>query len=356
MQFLRRLMTRVTDWLWPGPWYPNIFWMLHSIWLARCVYIVAALGIADYLTDGPKTCAELARLTNCHEKSLYRVLRALASFRVFSEDRRGRFHLTRLSRQLLSNVEGSMRYWAIKMGEEGWLATTAALESVKTGESGFKLVHGQSSWEYYTSHPEAGANFIKAMSAFTEWQSRSIVAAGDFGRFRKVVDVGGGRGALVIEILRQHPQLHGVVFDLPETIAEAAKLIVAAGLQDRCEAVAGSFLEAVPGGADLYISKHSLRDWNDENAQQILRCIREAMDEHATLMVIDAVVQPENGTDRLVKLLDVELMIEEGGGMRTQEEFEAFFKRVGLRLVRMRHTDIRDAVILEAVRSDNQSA
>lgn len=352
MQFLRRLIARLTDWIWPGPWYPNTFWMLHSIWLARCVYIAAALGIADLIEKQPKTCADLARETNCHEKSLYRVLRALASFKVFREDRAGRFHLTRLSRELLSDTPGSMRYWVIKMGEEGWLATTAALESVKTGESGFRIVHGQSSWEYYTTHAEAGANFIKAMSTFTEWQAKLILAAGDFGRFKKVVDVGGGRGALVIEILKHHPRMRGVVFDLPETVVEAQKLIDAAGLADRCEAVAGSFLESVPAGADLYISKHSLRDWNDENAQRILHSIHAAMDRNATLMVIDAVVLPENGKDRLVKLLDVELMIEEGGGMRTQAEFEAFFANVGLRLVRMTPTEIRDAVIIEAVRND----
>lgn len=351
MQFLRRMVTRITDWLWPGPWYPNIFWMLHSIWLARCVYVVSALGIADLLVKEPKTCAELARETGCHEKSLYRVLRALASFNVFLEGRDGRFHLTRFSRELLSDAEGSMRYWAIKMGEEGWLATTAMLESVKTGVSGFRLVHGQSSWEYYTNHPEAGANFIKAMSAFTEWQARSIVAAGDFGRFRKVCDVGGGRGAFVLEILRRHPHVEGIVFDLTETVAEAEKLIAQEGLQDRCQAIAGNFLEAVPAGADLYISKHSLRDWNDENAQRILRSIHAAMDDEATLMVIDAVVQPKNGTDRLIKLLDVELMIEEGGGMRTQAEFEDFFRNVGFRLTRMTWTDVRDAVIIEAVRS-----
>ncbi len=349
LQNLRQLVARCIDYFWPGPWYPNVFWMLHSMWLSRCLYVAAKLGIADLLDESPKTCKELAQLTDCHEQSLHRVLRALASFRVFSEDQRGRFRITPRACQLLSDADDSMRYWAIKMGEEGWLATTAMLEAVQTGRSGFEIVHGKSSWDYYRDNPQASDNFIKAMDLFTQQQVAELAAVGEFGRFRKLVDVGGGRGALAIEILKRHPKIEATVFDSAETIPETRSLIASAGLQNRCKGVSGNFLEAVPVGADLYISKHSLRDWNDQSVVQILLSIREAIPVEGTLMVIDAVIQPANGTDRLVKLLDVELLIEEGGGMRTLDEFDALLAQANFKRTRVLRTTIRDATIIEAV-------
>ncbi len=319
------------------------------MWLSRCIYVVAALGIADLLKDGPKPCRELAQRTKCHEKSLYRILRALASFHIFAEDRQGRFRLTSRARQLLSCEDDSMRFWAIKMGEEGWQATTAMLEAVQTGRSGFEISHGKSSWDYYRENPQAGDNFIQAMDLFTQQHVAEIVAVGDFGRFRKVVDVGGGRGALAAEILKRHLTMKAVVFDSDETILQTRALIESAGLQDRCKAVAGDFLEAVPAGADLYISKHSLRDWSDLGALQILQSIRAAIPDDGTLMVIDAVIQSANGVDRLVKLLDIELLIEEGGGMRTRQEFETMFTEAGFQLTRVLHTSIRDVTLIEAI-------
>lgn len=345
---LRRLVARVVHWLWPGPWYPNVFWMLHSIWLARAVYVAARLGIADRLAQSPRTAGQLAELTATHAPSLERILRALAAFGVLAVDRQGRYRLTRRGRCLRSDVPDSMRWWAIKSGEEGWQATCAVLEAVRTGQSGFRHVHGVSSWEYYAANEAARENFIRAMDTFTQWQSREIAAAGDFGRFEHLVDVGGGRGALLAAILERHPHARGTVFDLPETIVETRRFLASVGLADRCQAVGGSFLEEIPEGADAYLSKHSLRDWNDEHVVRILRNIHRAMPPDATLLVIDAVLEPAGGQDRLAKLLDVELLVEEGGGMRTRAEFESLLAQAGFRLSRVRRTSIEDAVILEA--------
>jgi hypothetical protein len=131
-------------------------------------------------------------------------------------------------------------------------------------------------------------------------------------------------------------------------VTEAARLLDRRGLSERSETVGGSFLEAVPPGADLYISKHSLRDWDDEHVVRILRNIHAAMPPEGTLMVIDAVIDERNGADRLVKLLDLELMVCEGGGMRTLPDFERLFEEAGFRLQRLRRTCIEDVVLLEA--------
>lgn len=344
----RYWLHRLRTFVWPGPWYPNTFWILHSIWLARAVYVAAALGIADLLEQHPRTADQLADETDSDPRSLLRVLRALAAFDVFRQDREGRFHLRARGRELLAEARHSMKFWAIKAGDEGWRASAETLESVRQGVSGFRLAHGMSSWEYYAENDHARANFILAMSGFTEWQSREIVAVGDFSRFTKIVDVGGGRGALIAEILAANPHVRGVVFDLPEMVSEAARLLDQRGVSERAETVGGSFLEAVPRGADLYISKHSLRDWDDEHAVQILRNIHAAMSPEARLMVIDAVIDERNGADRLVKLLDLELMVCEGGGMRTLADFQRLFDKAGFRLHSIRRTCIEDVVLLEA--------
>lgn len=345
---LRRILHQIRKLFWSGPWYPNTFWMLHSIWLARAVYIAAALGIADRLEGRPKSADQLAGEVGCDARYLYRMLRALAGFGIFRQDREGRFHLNSRATELLSNAHPSMRYWALKSGDENWRASAAVLEAVRSGKSGFELVHGMSSWNYYATHDQARDNFIAAMSTFTEWQSREIVAAGDFGRFAKIVDVGGGRGALIAEILSSNPGTRGVVYDLPETIPDAVKLLADRGLAERSEAVGGSFLDSVPAGGDLYISKHSLRDWNDENAIRILKNVRAAAKKDATLMIIDAVVDERNGSDKLVKLLDLELLICEGGGMRTLDEFKRLLELAGFEFRAIRRTCIEDVVLLEA--------
>lgn len=330
-----------------------VFWTLQSVYLARAYYVAAELGIADLLRERPMTCAELADETGTHEESLYRVLRALASFDVFAENGHGQFEMTDRATALLSGVIGSLRDWTVLTGAmPTWQAFGQALDVVRTGGNGFELAHGELGdlYQYCRRDATFGETFVRAQSAWTEWQRDAILKAYDFSQFRKVVDVGGGRGSLISGILAQSPHSHGVLYDQPQTIELAKPLIEAAGLNDRCELVGGSFLENVPSGGDAYVIKHVLRDWDDDSVRTILKNCHRAMHAESTLLVIDATLDPRNSRDRIVKLLDLEQMFWLSGALRTKDEWESLFEQTGFRLVGSHRTAIVDAAILEAAR------
>jgi hypothetical protein len=327
--------------------------MIHSVYLARAAYVAAALEISDRLKDKPQTIAELATATETHERSLFRIMRLLAGYNFYREDAEGRYHLAKHGKSLLSDDPQSSRWWTLSLGDELWKSNSCILESVKTGETGFKIAHGTSVWDWYPQHPREHDIFIWGMNGFTEVHCSEVVQAFDFSRFRKVVDVGGGGGVLIREILKATPNLEGVLFDQPRTVEEAAPRLVEAGLADRSEAVGGNFLKELPSGADAYIFKHVLRDWSDDNVKLMLRNCHRAMDDSGTLLVIDALVDPKNGTDRLLKLVDVQMMVDGGGGLRTLDTFKQFFRECGFELVKVHRTTIIDMNIIEARRLDD---
>jgi len=344
-KFLFRLGLRI----WSGPWYPNIYVMIHSVHLPRAVYVAAELGIADLLKERAYSIGELAQVTQTDERSLYRIMRLLAAYDVFAEDRGRVFGLAKHGKTLLSDDPESSRWWVLSLGDELWKSNSEILESVRTGKTGFEIAHGERVWSWYPKHPREHDIFIKGMNGFTRMHCQELVRAFDFSRFNEVVDVGGGGGGLICEILKANPGLNGVLFDQPRTIDEEGRgRIESMGLSHRCEAVGGNFLEALPEGADAYLFKHVLRDWDDQGVRTMLGNCRKAMPENGTLLIVDAVVNPANGTDRLVKLIDVQMMVDAGGGLRTLSEFEQIFADTGFEIVKIHKTMSLDADIIEA--------
>jgi cyclopropane fatty-acyl-phospholipid synthase-like methyltransferase len=165
-----------------------------------------------------------------------------------------------------------------------------------------------------------------------------------------VIDIGGGSGVFLTGILAQHAEMRGVLLDQPQVVEHAQVVVQDAGMAQRCELVGGSFLEDVPEGGDAYICKHVLRDWDDANVATILSNCHRAMRADAALLVIDAVVDPRNSRDRIVKLLDLEQMFWLNGALRTLDEWQSLLTAAGFQLVHTRSTEIVDAVILEAVK------
>lgn len=335
--------------LWNPPRYQWPFFVVESLHLTRAYYVAAELGIADLLAERPRTLAELATSTETDARSLYVMLRALAAFRVFAEDRHGRFRMTRRARVLLSDHPASLRSWLVFMGRtELWQGFACTLKAVKTGTPAFEVAHGVTYYEYLNQHPEFASTFFHALSSWTEWHCRQILKAYDFGRFPLIADVGGGLGCLIQQIVTAYPQVRGILFDQPETVRMAQPRFEAAGVSRRCQFAGGSFLESVPSGADLYVIKYVLNDFDDEQAGLILGNCRQAMSPEATLLVADTVLNPRNGTDRVVKLLDVERTSLLRGGMRTREEFEALLSRSGFDLIAVHSTAVLDLQLLEA--------
>ena len=224
--------------------------MIWGIHISRCVYAVAEIGIADLLSEGPVSSSELARATGSHEPSLYRVLRMLSALGVFEEHDSRAFGLTAVGERLRRDAPLGMRSWAIFREALGGVRPFEHIvETVRTGKPGFDIEFGQGVFELAAQNPQAAAVHDAAMSERTAAFAASVAECYDFSEVRTLVDVGGGKGTLLAEILRQHPHVHGILLETPPVAARAKALLDVVDA-DRWEVVAGDFFERVPDGAD----------------------------------------------------------------------------------------------------------
>jgi ubiquinone/menaquinone biosynthesis C-methylase UbiE len=323
--------------------------MVLGCLVSQAISVAAKLGVADQLAGGPKGVAELAEATGAHERSLYRLLRTLASVGVFRELPERRFELTPMAETLRADAPGSMRDAAIFMGEEWhWRVWGHTIESVRTGGSAWERAHGTEIFPWFAAHPEESAVFDRAMTSFSNLATEAVVKAYDFSGFETLVDVAGGHGRLLSEILRANPALRGVLFDQAHVIEGAREFVASKGLADRCEFAAGDFFESVPAGADAYVMKHIIHDWDDERAALILKNIARAMREGGRVLLVEMVLPPAN-VPHLGKVLDIEMLTSPGGVERTEEEYAELFEHAGLRLARVVPTESPYSVI-EAVK------
>ncbi len=315
--------------------------MITGYWVSQSIYAAAQLGIADHFHDGEKNYAELATATESNGPALYRLLRALASVGIFTETTPGTFASTPLAALLQRDVAGSLRDVAIMMGaREHYGSWGNILHAVKTGNSGFEQLFGANVFEYYAQHPEPAGIFDRAMTSFSSVETAAVLAAYDFSAIRSLVDVAGGHGSLLTTILQAHPGMTGILFDLPEVIERAQQAIAASGVGDRCQRVSGSFFESVPTGADAYILKHIIHDWDDARASAILQQCHRAMADNdrpdkGKVLVVEQVIPP--GNDPFMgKFLDVNMLVMcPGGKERTAAEFRDLFAIAGFELTRI---------------------
>jgi hypothetical protein len=326
--------------------------MLAMYFISQMLFSVAKLGVTDALAEKPLAPDVIAKRVGAHAPFLRRVLRALASVGVFAEDARGRFRLTPLGQTLRSDRPGSLRDFALMLpADYNWQAWGALSHALETGGSAFEHVHGMPNFDYLKQHPEKDRAFAASMASISGTENAAIACAYAFGRFQKLVDVGGAHGHLLAAILRRHKKLRGVLYDQPQVVAGAAAsgFIAAPDVRERVDVAGGSFFESVPSGADGYLLKYILHDWDDEKSMRILGHCRDAMTADGRVLVVDHVIRQGNSAD-WAKLLDIMMMVGPGGQERTREEFRALFARVGLRLARVIPTK-SPLSILEAVRA-----
>jgi hypothetical protein len=326
--------------------------LVNGYQISQAIHVAAALGIADHLAAGERTSDDLAAATGAHPPTLYRLLRALAAAGVFREGPDRRFALTPMGECLRSDAPAPVAPWAVFIGRPYlWGAWAHLLHSVRTGQNAFRHLHGTSNFEYRSRHPEEQAIFDRAMSAGSRRHSAAVLAAYDFSPFRRVVDVGGGEGALLGDILAAHPHLRGTLFDQPHVVARARPALEAAGVLGRCDIAGGSFFEAVPGGGDAYVLKYILHDWDDAAYAAILKACRRAMGPGARLLVLERLVDPPNeGADN--KFNDLNMLVEPGGLERTPAEFADLFAASGFRLTRVVPTTTTPLNVIEGVPAD----
>jgi hypothetical protein len=310
-----------------------------GFWISQAIAVVADLGIADHLKHGAKTCAELAQIVGAHPEALYRLLRGTASVGVFAEDDPGRFVLTPLAALLLTDVPQSWRAAAILNGAVwAWQPWGALAYSVKTGQPAFDHVFGADFDSYLARHGEAGEVFQAFMNVATAEEAMAVTPVYDFSGLTTVVDVGGGRGALLAAILKANPGLRGILFDAPHVITGAPPTLEAEGVADRCELVGGDFFAALPPGGDAYLLKWILVSWDDEQAVTILRNCRRALSARGKLLVIERIIPPGN-EPFFGKLADLNLLVMYKGRHRTEAEYRKLFTRAGFELSRIIPTE-----------------
>jgi O-methyltransferase len=235
----------------------------------------------------------LAAATGATVEPLYRVLRALASLGVFYEEDGQQFSLTPMGEFLRTDNPLTVAPVARMFGADyQWKAWGELLHTVRTGENAAVAALGTDVWDYRRAHTRDGEVFDAAMRTLSAAEVPALVSTYDFGRHRVIADIGGGTGALLANILQTLPRARGILFDQPHVVAGAGVVLEAFEVADRVNVAAGDFFASVPAGADLYLMRRIIHDWLDDDASEILRCIRRSMASDDRLLIIDGVVGP----------------------------------------------------------------
>ena len=308
--------------------------MINGFWAAQVACAAAALSLPDHLASGPMTAEELAGASGAHAPSVHRLLRALASLGLCDQESDGRFSLTEAGGYLRADAPGSVRGRALFAGDMLWKQFGDLTHQVKAGARTQALVSGQEGFESLRRDPGRLHGFQQAMAESSTIAARDAVKVYDFGRFERVLDLGGGYGGVLAELLRSHPAQTGAVFDLDFLEAGANAYLDRAGAAGRARFLGGSFFEAVPGGFDLILLKFIIHDWGDEEAHAILARARESADAGATLVLLEQVV-PEtiSATPEHQAVIRGDLtMMGMGGKERTAEEYRVLLAGAGWKL------------------------
>lgn len=301
--------------------------------VARCLHVVADLGIADFLDEVPRAAVELAADANVHADALGRALRLLSAHGIFAAHGAGIFGHTPASRLLRSDHPQSMRDFARMIGlPVHWTIYGALAHSMDTGNPATERVLPKGYWNHFVAHPQDGGVFNRAMEAKAHGQCAGIVAVYDFSGFATVADIGGGHGHLLRAIVEASPETRGVLFDLPQVIAEAAKTPSA-----RIALQAGDFFHDDLPVCDAYVAMDIIHDWDDDKALEILKSIRRAAPHGATLLLMETMISDAPGAD-WAKMLDIHMLVLLGGRQRTRAEHERLLKAAGFELQRETET------------------
>jgi hypothetical protein len=293
---------------------------------SRLLAAVVRHGVHEELARGPATAATLAERRGLDADALHRVLRALAVDGVVRLDRRGRFRLTRVGRRL-----GHLADWIIYLDDPSTQAAWAGLgDTLRTGEPSFPATHGRSVWRYFAEHPELEARFASAMRSVSEIVLPFVAPAYPWPERGTVADVAGGVGTLLEAVLRDRPDLRGVLVDAPGVLREADGFLTRAGVRDRVELREGDIFERVDAEADVYLLKDVLHDWDDERSVAILRIVRATMAPGSRVVLVEG-LQERDRPDPVQSLVDVQMLTQvDGGRQRSEAELHALLRDAAL--------------------------
>jgi hypothetical protein len=308
--------------------------LIGGYWAAQVACAAASLSLPDLLAKGPMSADDLAQASQAHAPSVRRLLRAMVSLGLCTQAADGRYALTPEGDCLRVDTPGSVRGRAIFIGEMLWHQFADLTRQVKTGENTQAILAGAEGFEAMKDNPAQLHTFQTAMAENSRTAARDAMGVYDFSRFERVLDLGGGFGGVLGELLKAHPQQTGAVMDLPFLKDGAEAYLQAAGVEGRAGFIGGSFFEAVPAGFDLILMKFIIHDWGDAESRTILKHCRAVADEGTTLALIEQVVPDTIAcTPQHQAVIRGDLtMMGIGGKERTAEEYRALFAECGWRL------------------------
>ncbi len=306
----------------------------------RVLYVAAKLGIADHISDDGASARDLAPKLNVHADALYRVLRTLAGLGVLHQDENDRFFVTPFGETLRKDSPQSVRDYAIYSHEVVYDAFRGIMDSVRTGKPVM-----DDFFDFLRANPEQEAVFHAGMSNRGRIETVAILDSYKFSGPQTVLDVGGGNGGFLSAILACNEHLSGILFDQTSAV-EAAKA-GRGGPLPRCKFVAGDFFGGVPSGGNTYVLKRVLFDWTDEEAVQILKNCRKAMESDARLLVIEPLIGPPNEQSP-AHLFDITFLVLLHGRIRSANEYSGLLGQAGFRVERVVTTE-SEVSVLEAV-------
>lgn len=321
--------------------------LLSGFWMAKSACLATQLNIPDLIGDQIISVGELACQTDTDERALYRMLRALTCVGIFDEVAPWTFANSELSHRLRADAPGSMRALFLLTGEDWKWQSWGKLEKIiRNGRFVLEEVCGyESIFEFFKKEPERGAIFDQAMAEHSVLVHAASINAYNWGEANHVVDVGGGTGDFLIELLRNYANLTGVVYDEAQVAAKAKRKIAEAGLAERGFVEAGNFFESVPSGGDIYTFGMIMHDWSDEECLQILSNVRRTIKPSGKIVLLEYVV-PESKDSHFSKILDMEMMITyPQGGERTKSEFSRLFSRARFKLTHIIPTFCGSSVV-----------
>ena len=316
----------------PSP--PILFQMATAYWLSQAIYVAAKLGIADLLKDGPRSSLALAAATGTDAPSVFRLMRTLSSVGIFSQASSDSFAISRIGAPLQTDVPGTLRAIVITIGEIHYRACGNLLHSIQTGSPAFNDVFGKSLFEYLQQDADAGRSFNHGMTNVSAMLVYAILIAYDFAGISSIIDVGGGEGTLLRKILELNPAAKGTVFDTAAVIASTREKFHSAACGERCSYIAGNFFDSIPEGGDAYLLCGVLHDWDDDHAITILKNCRKAMAADGRLLLVEMIV-PEDDSASFSKLLDLNMLVMNGGRERTADEFRSLLEASDYRVTRI---------------------
>jgi O-methyltransferase domain/Dimerisation domain len=319
--------------------------MATAHWVSRLLYVAAQVRIADHLWEKAKTADELAGPTQTHAPSLYRLMRALAGLGVLIENDAHCFSLTPLGSTLRVGTPDSVRSAVLTLAGDMFTKSLDQLHySVETGKTAFEKVFGVPLFAWLANHSAEASMFSETMVRFHGDEPAAVAAAYDFSRYETIIDVGGATGNLLAAILGRHAKPHGILFDLPHVVGDAAPLLLSRGLKDRVGIEAGNFFENVPAGGDAYLLSHIIHDWKEEQCLAILGNCRRAMSRSGQLLIIETIL-PAGNTPHLGKMLDIIMLAIPGGQERTESEYSELLGKAGFQLQRVAATKSAVSII-----------